>query len=497
MVASVVLLFIFFTTKRSTQDQVPQVMRRSLVEVTSQDEIPHVEVRLQDRIFSGRVLTVGSRKLHGFYGIPYAEPPVKDLRFRKPVPIRRRPSSESTEDVVIAFRKNFPCPQHQPWSKPQQPSLEVNISEDCLHMNVWSPADNSQPKTVVVFLHGGYFERGGNDRPSNDGQRLSAEGDVVVVVPNYRLNAFGFLKGQIPGLPGNVGIHDVILALQWVYHNIVHFGGNAEQIVLVGRDAGAVLAGYVMVSPLARGLVRRYILLSGSPFWMLPSNREPENLVNLKALAQRLKCQRGDVAEMTRCLVRADMYDYVDVDNMGQYRMLPSDKDDLLPFPMPIGLSQSAMYAAEDVLLGGEVDVGDTLLHASLKVSLDGIMNSTLSSLGSNFLQTYGVPNPFAAMTAYGVFGKANASIALADLVGDFVVHCPLQFLADELSRRRRRVFYFLIEKDPSWPRFDDAALDQSLLFGLPFESATAPEKMLKLSKKIIYAWTTFAKTGS
>ncbi|EEC10087.1 acetylcholinesterase/butyrylcholinesterase, putative [Ixodes scapularis] len=490
-------MFIFFTSKRSSQIQVQSNMRRSLLDVNFEDEIPHVNVRLQDRIFSGRVLSVGSRKLHAFYGIPYAEPPVKDLRFKKPVPIRQHVSSDSTDDVIMAFRKNFPCPQRQPWNNPQEPSLDVNISEDCLHMNIWTPSDSSQQRTVLVFLHGGYFETGGNDRPFNDGQRLSAEGDVVVVVPNYRLNAFGFLKGHVPSAPGNVGVHDVLLSLQWVYHNIVHFGGSPEQIVLVGRDAGAVLAGYVMVSPLARGLVKRYILLSGSPFWILPSNRGFESLVNFKTLPQRMNCQRGDVVQMTRCLIRAEMYDYVNMNNMAQYRMLPSDEDELLPFPMPVGLTQSATYAARDVLLGSELDVGEALLHSSLRVSLDGVMNSTLRSFGSRILRTYGVPNPLAAMAAYDVFSAANRSVAMANLVGDFVVHCPLQFLADELSKRHRRVFYFVLERDPRWPRFGDAELDQSLLFGLPFELATSPKQMLKLSKKIIYAWTTFAKTGS
>ncbi|XP_040069041.2 acetylcholinesterase-1-like [Ixodes scapularis] len=496
MMSSVVLMFIFFTSKRSSQIQVQSNMRRSLLDVNFEDEIPHVNVRLQDRIFSGRVLTVGSRKLHAFYGIPYAEPPVKDLRFKKPVPIRQHVSSDSTDDVIMAFRKNFPCPQRQPWNNPQEPSLDVNVSEDCLHINIWTPSDSSQQRTVLVFLHGGYFETGGNDRPFNDGQRLSAEGDVVVVVPNYRLNAFGFLKGHIPSAPGNVGAHDVLLSLQWVYHNIVHFGGSPEQIVLVGRDAGAVLAGYVMVSPLARGLVKRYILLSGSPFWILPSNRGFESLVNFKTLAQRMNCQRGDVVQMTHCLVRAEMYDYVNMNNMAQYRMLPSDEDELLPFPMPVGLTQSATYAARDVLLGSELDVGEDLLHSSLRVSLDGVMNSTMRSFGSRILRMYGVPNPLAAMAAYDVFSAVNRSVAMANLVGDFVVRCPLQFLADELSKRHRRVFYFLLKKDPRWPRFGDAELDQSLLFGLPFELATSPKQMLKLSKKIIYAWTTFAKTG-
>lgn len=494
MAACVLLLFVYFTGKRAVQIQHPLGSRRGLVLVSSQAGSAHVQVQVSGRIYSGRVLTVGSRRIQGFYGIPYAEPPLKELRFRKPVPLQYE--TGRADDVIPVRRKNFPCPQNQPWNKAGGKTLGVNVSENCLHMNVWVPEDNPQGRRVLVFLHGGYFVRGSNDQPLNDGQQLSAEGDVLVVVPNYRLNAFGFLKARIPSAPGNVGIHDVILALRWVHRNIVHFGGSPDKIVLVGRDAGAVLAGYVMVSPLCRGLVKRYILMSGSPFWTLPDNRDQQSLANLRMFAKRIKCDKQDLIDTVRCLSQVDVYDFADMDDMERYKMLPSDQDDVLPFPIPTGLTHSANYDAEDVLLGNEIDIGESLVASSLIVSLDGVLNRTLSSFGHALLKKFGVADPGAAMLAYGVYTATNRSAVMADIVGDFVVRCPLQFLADELSKRGRRVFYFLLERPTD--RFNQpvSEFDQSLLFGMPFQSPDERPEMLRFSKNIIDAFTTFAKTG-
>ncbi|KAL3212771.1 hypothetical protein MRX96_007824 [Rhipicephalus microplus] len=258
MVASAVFLFVFIATKRAASfhdgASVSGAAHRSVVIQPVLEEIPHVEVHLTDRVYSGRVISVGNRKLHAFFGIP-------------------APNVIPLGPLIMVRQKRFPCPQNQPWNPPRAHSLDVNVSEDCLHLNVWAPADSSRVRAVILFIHGGDFQRGGNDEAINDGTLLSAEGDVVVVVPNYRLNAFGFLNGHVANAPGNVGLHDVILALRWVYNNIARFGGNPDNITLAGRDAGAVLAGYVMISPLTQGLVRRYILLGGSPFWSLPDNR--------------------------------------------------------------------------------------------------------------------------------------------------------------------------------------------------------------------------------
>ncbi|KAH8020504.1 hypothetical protein HPB51_002453 [Rhipicephalus microplus] len=279
MVASAVFLFVFIATKRAASfhdgASVSGAAHRSVVIQPVLEEIPHVEVHLTDRVYSGRVISVGNRKLHAFFGIPYAEPPLGGLRFRKPVPLKpQRTKRDPLGPLIMVRQKRFPCPQNQPWNPPRAHSLDVNSKRGLsTPERLGSRGQLSGDARSYSSFTAVISREGGNDEAINDGTLLSGEGDVVVVVPNYRLNAFGFLNGHVANAPGNVGLHDVILALRWVYNNIARFGGNPDNITLAGRDAGAVLAGYVMISPLTQGLVRRYILLGGSPFWSLPDNR--------------------------------------------------------------------------------------------------------------------------------------------------------------------------------------------------------------------------------
>ncbi|XP_064489604.1 acetylcholinesterase-like [Ornithodoros turicata] len=500
MVFLMVLTGYFIATRTvvaSAQGQPRAFLRRSVVQQFNATAV--FQVRTSSGMVSGRLLTVGSRRLKAFYGIPYAQAPVRELRFRKPVPVD---VPDNVPDVVLVRRKRFPCPQISPRGMVGERSSNENSTEECLHLNVWAPSDIGTlgRRTVLFYIHGGYFEQGSNDLPSNDGQILSADGDVVVVVPNYRLHIFGFLNAHMVTAPGNAGVYDVILALQWCIRNIAQFGGDPEKIVLVGRDAGAVIAGYLMVSPLTKGMVKRYILLSGSPFWTPPDNHGLSALTNLRALAKHFHCDREDDVESVACLSQVDLYDINDTPDIHRYRMYPSDNDELLPFFIPEGLHQVADYSVVDVLLGNVIGEGRQIASNSISISLSNLLNRTLRRFGTSYLGKFGVRSPEAAMKEYDVYGALSREATLGDIVGDFMIQCPLQFLADELSSRGRKVYYFLMDYNP-WAEVlqNEGArayhLDNSLLFGEPMEKASP--QLVELSKNVIYAWTTFAKTGS
>lgn len=501
LVCMIVLTGYFVAKRTSAGPHVRPFLRRSEGQEQSSAPLFHLDIRTSSGTVSGRLLSVGSRKLRAFYGVPYAQAPVGELRFRKPVPFR---APEGAADVILVRRKRFPCPQISPKGMAGEPAVNVNASEDCLHLNIWTPADTAGPglRTVLFYIHGGYFEQGSNDRPSMDGQMLSAEGDVIVVVPNYRLHLFGFLKAKMITAPGNAGVHDVVLALRWVVQNIAHFGGDRDKIVLAGRDAGAVIAGYLMVSPLTKGLAKRYILLSGSPFWTAPDNRGMTALSNLRSLARRFHCDHEDDIDTVKCLSKIDLYDYLDARDIAQYHMYPSDDDDLLPFSIPNGLRDNAHYSAVEVLLGNVIAGGRLIASNTISVALYNLLNRTLRKFGSPYLKKFGVPDPVAAMKAYNVYGAVSREATIGDIVGDFMIQCPLQFLADELSVRGRKVYYFLMDQHP-WAASmrsggnDVYNLDESLLFGEPLENDAASPQLMELSKNVIYAWTTFAKTGS
>ena len=205
------------------------------------------------------------RGVSSYKGIPYAMPPVGHRRFKAPEPM---PPWEAVRDC----------------SKPGNSSLQMGgitvdspstyqmdgKSEDCLFLNVWTPAvaaDEHYP--VYVFIHGGAFSSGSGSEMVYDGGRMAQEG-VVVVTINYRLGALGFLatRGLLAeaGTTGNYGILDQIQALHWVQSNIKSFGGDPDQVTIGGQSAGAYSVTALLLSPLAKGLFHQAVVESGSIF---------------------------------------------------------------------------------------------------------------------------------------------------------------------------------------------------------------------------------------
>ncbi|KAH9373998.1 hypothetical protein HPB48_017777 [Haemaphysalis longicornis] len=215
-----------------------------------------------------RHTVLGHTDVYTFLGVPYAHPPLGDLRFRR---------SFLDSDTSLSLGLEIDATSARPACVQSSSDASLTIvSEDCLHLNIWTPTKecthaSCADKPVLVFLHGGSFQTGGNAHPLYDGRYLSAFGDAVIVVPNYRLGAMGFLNAGSANAPGNVGLDDQLVALQWTRKNIGSFGGNASNMVLVGYGAGAAAAGYLLFAS-AAGTVdsevvpRRAILMSGSPF---------------------------------------------------------------------------------------------------------------------------------------------------------------------------------------------------------------------------------------
>lgn len=216
-----------------------------------------------------------------FKGIPYAAPPVGELRWRAPVP----PAPwQAPRD---ATRYGARCPQ--PTSVIGQAALragpmpaavnESGMSEDCLTLNIWTPARSATERLpVIVWVHGGGFQFGSGSVPETDGSALARRG-VVLVSLNYRLGALGFLahpqlsRGSPQGTSGNYGLLDQILALQWVRDNIAAFGGDPANVTLMGQSAGGYSGAVLMVSPLARGLIHRVVALSPAVIYGGPRQR--------------------------------------------------------------------------------------------------------------------------------------------------------------------------------------------------------------------------------
>jgi para-nitrobenzyl esterase len=225
------------------------------------------------RTKSGQVEGIQQDGLYIFKGIPYAAPPVGELRWLPPRP------AGPWEGVRPAREYGGTAPQiPMPVSPPAADTDVGRQDESCLFLNVWTPGLDDASRPVMVWIHGGAFIIGSGSEPSSHGGNLAARGDVVVVSINYRLGALGFMNlkeitgGRIPAT-GNEGLLDQVAALEWVRENIAAFGGDPDNITVFGFSAGGMSIGVLMGLPAARGRFHKSIHQSGAANIVGPLDR--------------------------------------------------------------------------------------------------------------------------------------------------------------------------------------------------------------------------------
>ncbi len=228
----------------------------------------HGESRSRAAIESGDVVGENEDGINVFLGVPYAAPPVGELRWRAPRPPVRWTRALEAKEFGPA------CPQ--------APSKDVPagaMSEDCLTLNVWSPARSPEDRLpVMVWIHGGGFNKGSARMPIYNGENLAQNG-VVIVTFNYRLGFLGFFghpllteEAKAENEPtANFALLDQLAVLKWVKRNIGAFGGDPSNVTLFGESAGGVSTLALMTSPLARGLFHKAIIQSGGGRWVAPT----------------------------------------------------------------------------------------------------------------------------------------------------------------------------------------------------------------------------------
>jgi len=183
------------------------------------------------RLSQGHVIGVRDGQVCRFNAIPYARPPVGELRFRPPAPSDWRGELDARHPGSVA-------PQLPSRLRDAAGDFDAVASEDCLHLTLWTPAVDTQRRPVLVWLHGGAWQSGGGALDWYSGERLATRGDVVVVAPNYRLGALGWLAA--PGETANLGLLDQEAAIAWVLEHIEAFGGDPQNVTVMGQSAGAM-----------------------------------------------------------------------------------------------------------------------------------------------------------------------------------------------------------------------------------------------------------------
>ena len=297
-----------------------------------------------------------------FLGVPYAAGPVGERRFKAPEPC---PAWEGVRDATQ------PAPNAPQLTRPF-PAIDISPfvgdgwveGDDYLNLNIWTPDPAAKGLPVMVWIHGGAFIGGSNAAPVSDGTAFAKSG-VVMMAINYRMGIDGFLP--IPGVPSNLGLRDMIAALQWVKANAAAFGGDPDNVTVFGESAGAMAIGDLITSPLAQGLFKRAIIESGHGAMvksMAVGQRVVKKIAELTGVKptlegfKSLSVQQGidAVVKIHDPKTKTDMREADGRDPaFGISRFLPVYGDDVLPERPHLALRKGAGKDIE-VLIGSNRD---------------------------------------------------------------------------------------------------------------------------------------------
>jgi para-nitrobenzyl esterase len=447
-----------------------------------------------------------------FRGVPFARPPVGQRRFCPPeAPL-------SWDGVRAATEFGPACPQ------PSTPELAMlsggleRTSEDCLYLNVWTPAPDGGRRPTMVWIHGGAFVIGSGSQPWYDGAGLASRGDVVVVTLNYRLGALGFsYLGQLVGpelaSSGNVGLLDQVAALEWVRDNIAAFGGDPGNVTVFGESAGAMSVGTLLGTPRAQGLFHRAIAQSGAADMVSSPERATEVA---RALADRLGLDGAWGPELAEALRRlepealvaaqqemaSDGAGVLGVDSSGALAFCPVVDGHVLP-QAPLQAVTAGQGAKVPLLIG--TNRHEMRLFSMLDPSLSV---GDADELPGRLARVLGAPERAQRLLVAGAAGmgdEAGPAQLWEQLAGDWVFGLPARRLADSQGRvNGGAVWSYLFAWES--PLMDGAlgachALEVPFVFGTFSDPMTAmfvgagPEAS-QLSARIQDAWLAFARHG-
>lgn len=442
----------------------------------------------------GLVEGMSDRGMVAFKGIPYAAPPVGELRFAPP-----QPHAGWGDSVLEAKAFGNACLQ------PAQASFgETESAEDCLYLNVYTP-DTRGSYPVMVWIHGGAFETGSGGG-TYDPVRLVREG-VVVVTINYRLGILGFLahpafaeEGE-PGAYGDYGILDQQAALQWVQANIGNFGGDPNNVTLFGESAGGHSVLTHIVSPASTGLFHKAIVQSGS---YQPEQMPQETAAVIAAnFATAVGCE-ADTAACLRDMTASEMLQAQAAATAQGASFLPSLRPDILPSSIIAALN-AGTFNAVPVLMGTNLDewrlfVGLGILGGN-DVTVENYVDQIQSTLRIDNNTAQALASAYPPRDYNG-----SAALALSALGTDAIFACNSPLLARNLSAREATYVYEFADREappivPGPEGFDyGAAHAFEIAYVLASEQALAARgattQQIALADAMADYWTSFAKYG-
>ena len=464
-----------------------------------------------------------NKAVDAYLGIPFATPPLDHLRFKHPQPIDR------WEGIYNATKLPNSCYQgHDIFFDDFRGSTMWNpntrVSEDCLYVNVWVPKTHPRIRksAVMVWIYGGGFYSGTTTLNVYDGKILAAVNNIIVVSIGYRVGALGFLTLNTPGAPGNSGLFDQLMGLDWVQQNIRYFGGDPNNVTLFGESAGSVSVSLHLLSPLSRSKFQRAIMQSGTANmpWSTVTPYEGKRR-SLELAYDHLHCPRDDDMEaVLRCLRGIRPQDLVDEQWVArgiiQFPFLPVIDGTFLTGSPDESLRQRSFKKCP-VLMGSNLNEGSFFLIYDLyeKMDLESRRMNKDEFLESMNQLFYYYPQYPQTINNFGmdaiVFQYSNwldpddmdSNIAnLDNAIGDCHFTCNVNYFAHEYASAGENVFmYYFTHRYSSnpWPPWMGVLHGDEILFvfGEPMKiglNYTNDER--ELARRMMQYWANFAKTG-
>ncbi|XP_066248312.1 acetylcholinesterase-like [Euwallacea similis] len=481
--------------------------------------------------------TVLGRDVHVFTGIPFAKPPIEQLRFRRPVPI------DSWHGVLDATKLPNSCFQERYEYFPGFEGEEMwnpntNISEDCLYLNIWVPQrlrirhhDNKPPMErpkvpVLIWIYGGGYMSGTSTLDIYDADIIAATSDVIVASMQYRVGSFGFLylnkyfPKESMETPGNMGLWDQALAIRWIKDNVASFGGDPELITLFGESAGGGSVSILLMSPMTKGLAKRGILQSGTMNtpWSYMSGEQAESIG--RALVQDCGC--GNISHLdTNPFQVLDCMRAVDAKTISLQQW--NSYSGILGFPSmptidgvflpkhPKDLLADGDYEDMEILLGSNQDEGTYFLLYDFidffeKDGPSFLQREKYHDIVDTIFKNFTQLEKDAIVFQYTDWEHVNDGYLnqkmVGNVVGDYFFVCPMNEFAEMAAERGMKVYYYYFTHRTStslWGEWMGVMHGDEIeyVFGHPMNmSLQFNSRERDLSLKIMQAFSRFAATG-
>ncbi|XP_046368276.2 acetylcholinesterase-like isoform X1 [Haliotis rufescens] len=470
------------------------------------------EVNTSQGRLRGTTLSVRGKHVDVFHGIPFAKPPVGNLRFKHPSP----PDSWDPE-IRNATQEKPPCLQPRDiFSFPEDyRKTPGNLSEDCLYLSLWRPSNISQASNlaVMVFIYGGGWGIGSIRLGLYNGQYLAAENDIILVSINYRLGPLGFGYLGPDTIPGNMGLMDQRMALKWVNDNIARFGGDVNRITIFGESAGAVSVGLHLLSPLSRDLFKYGVLESGSP--NQPVSRQVYQDHDtarsyVRTFGAIVGCTGSTDADLFTCLqkVEADAITPAFVKGLEHGRAHSPVIDKYFMPDDPLTLMKTGQFKKTNILQGCNKDESTVLvLPLMTNFTRDGLTREKYLEIMKSYTRFSGPESKAEALRLFyeemqDPVEPINYIQVLNNIRDDLEFTCRAVAFSSYYSEHNDTYMYSFNHRlsTSSYPSWIGAThtYELEMVFGLPLDRSLGfQQDEVELSRTIMTYWTNFAKTGN